>query len=73
MQIGAQLPGPKCKHITGAAVQVEVYKRVGLYMVQLGEQDGREVRVRGGHGGGDLGERECERVAERHLALTLAD
>lgn len=40
-------------------------------MVQLGEQDGGEVGVRGGDGGGDLGERERKRVAERHLALAL--
>ena len=40
-------------------------------MVQLGEQDGGEVGVRGGDGGGDLGERKRKRVAERHLALAL--
>lgn len=42
-------------------------------MVQLGDQDGQEAGVVGGDRGGDLGERERGRVAERHLALALAD
>ena len=42
-------------------------------MVQLGEQDGQEVRVLGRHSRRDLGEGERKGVAQRHLALALRD